>query len=367
MDLVWKIAFSQIKGLKIEQARQLIARLGSEEAFFTASENALKALCCMRNDVFEASSRYKLLENARREAEFITRKGVVPIYFTDGDYPWRLAECADAPLMLYAVGQRGISWNKVISIVGTRNATAYGAGFVKKLVQELASMVDGLVVVSGLAYGIDIIAHRAALEAGVPTVAVLAHGLNTIYPSAHRSTAVEIAKGGGMLVSEYMSDAVVHKGNFLTRNRIVAGLCDCTLVAESAEKGGALVTAHLANCYNREVFALPGRVSDKYSIGCNRLISSNEAVLVNSAEDILQCMNWSERQAGCSQPQLPLAVMTPEQENVAEYLSAMPDGASLNQICASLGMSVHAVSAIMFDMECNGVVTALPGSRYALL
>lgn len=367
MELVWKIAFSQVRGLHPRQARELLERLGGEEAFFSATEGQLAALCGAGNEMFGSQSRQRLLDRAKKEAEFIERGGIVPVYFTDEDYPERLAECDDAPLMLYTMGRCEMRDSLVIGIVGTRQATAYGAGFVKKLVPELASLVDGLVVVSGLAYGIDIIAHRAALESGVPTVAVLAHGLNMIYPSAHRQTAAEIARGGGMLMSEYMSDAVVHKGNFLTRNRIVAGLCDCLLVVESAEKGGALVTARLANDYNREVMALPGRVTDRYSAGCNRLILRNEARLVTSARDIAETLNWPLKPQEGDQPQLPLVPPGTPQARVVDYLSALPDGASLNQMCAALGMPVQELSALLLDMECDGLVAALPGSRYCIV
>lgn len=367
MDLVWKIAFSQVRGMHPQQARELLERLGDEEAFFSASEGQLAALCRGRSEIFDNQSRLRMLERARTEADFVKRNGIVPLYFTDDNYPDRLADCDDAPLMLYTMGQCPMRNQLVIGIVGTRKATVYGAEFVKRLVPELATLVDGLVVVSGLAYGIDIIAHRAALEAGVPTVAVLAHGLNMIYPSAHRQTAAEIARGGGMLMSEYMSDAVVHKGNFLTRNRIVAGLCDCLLVVESAEKGGALVTARLANDYNREVMALPGRVTDKYSAGCNRLILRNEARLMTSADDIVEALNWPVKPQEGDQPQLPLPELTPQQARVADYLSQQPDGDSLNHISAAVGMPVHEVSTLLLDMECDGLVAALPGSRYMLL
>ncbi len=366
-SLVWKIAFSQVRGLRPETASVLLRQLGSEEAFFTASDGAVCALCGGVRDFPDRAARDKMVERARREAEFVERAGVVPVYFTDENYPARLRECADAPLMLYTMGQCPMESRLVVSIVGTRKATQYGAMFVKKLVPELAEMVDGLVVVSGLAYGIDIIAHRAALEAGVPTVAVLAHGLSMIYPSAHRQTAAEIARGGGMLVSEYMSDAVVHKGNFLTRNRIVAGLCDCVVVAESADKGGALVTARLADEYNREVMALPGRVTDNYSAGCNRLILQNQARLITSAQDLVDALNWPVKPREGDQPALPVDNLSPEQMRVVEFLSGQADGASLNHICMGVGRPVHEVSAMLLDMEYDGLVAALPGSRYTLL
>lgn len=367
IDLVWKIAFSQIRGLRPEAAAVLLRQLGGEEAFFAASDGALGALCGAGRDFPDRAARNKLLDRAKREAEFVERAGVVPVYFTDENYPVRLSECADAPLMLYTMGTCTMENKLVVSIVGTRKATPYGAMFVKKLVPELAEMVDGLVIVSGLAYGIDIIAHRAALEARVPTVAVLAHGLSMIYPSTHRQTAAEIARGGGMLVSEYMSDAVVHKGNFLTRNRIVAGLCDCVVVAESAEKGGALVTARLADEYNREVMALPGRVTDNYSAGCNRLILQNQARLITSAQDIVDALNWPVRPREGDQPQLPIEQLSPEQARVVEFLAGEADGASLNHICTAVGRPVHEVSAMLLDMEYDGLVAALPGSRYILL
>ncbi|MCM1021958.1 MAG: DNA-processing protein DprA [Muribaculum sp.] len=367
MNLVWKIAFSQVKGLRPGAAGNLLARLGGEEAFFKASDGSLDALVGRHIDSFSSAERQKLLERAKREAEFVERNAIKPIYFADASYPARLRECNDAPLMLFTMGDCDMERRMVIGIVGTRKATVYGSGFVKKIVPELSEMVGGLVVVSGLAYGIDIVAHRAALEAGVPTVAVLAHGLNMIYPVAHRNTAVEIARGGGMLMSEYMSDAVVHKGNFLTRNRIVAGLCDGLLVAESAENGGALVTARLANDYNREVMALPGRVGDKYSVGCNKLIMRNEARMVTSAADIVDALNWPTVPQEGMQRDLPVVELDPEKERVVKLLADSPDGESINAMCLALGKPVHELSALLLEMECDGLVTVLPGSRYILV
>ncbi len=251
---------------------------------------------------------------------------------------------------------------QTISIVGTRHATPYGVDFVMNLVDTLAKKLDDIIIISGLAYGIDIAAHRAALHSGVPTVAVLAHGLNTIYPAAHRSAAVEIVRNSGALVSDYMSQDALHKGNFVARNRIVAGLCDCIVVAESAEKGGALITAGIASGYNRDVMALPGRTSDKFSQGCNKLIGDNVAALISSGDDLIRLMGWTTRETEGSQPELPLE-LTPDEATIIEYLGKHGEG-SLNRMCVDLDIPVYRLTPILVDMEFKGLVLPYPGGKY---
>jgi DNA processing protein len=215
-----------------------------------------------------------------------------------------------------------------------------------------------------LAYGIDIAAHTASLRHKVPTVAVLAHGLNTIYPASHRNVAADIARGGGMLVTDYRSIDAIHKGNFVARNRIVASLCDCLVVAESADKGGALITAGIADSYGRDVMALPGRTSDKYSAGCNRLISNNVAALVESADDIIKAMRWTPKVEEGFQTTLSME-LTAEEQAVVDYLS-QHDEAQINQLCVALNSSVSKLMALLIEMEFKGLILTYPGGRYRL-
>ena len=248
--LVYRIAFASLRGINAVMARELMARLGSEEEFFRASRSQLAAIMGFRNRLMEPDYRHKMVEDARREADFISANSINAVYYTDESYPDLLANCDDAPLMLYSLGDADLSPRYSIAVVGTRHATPYGLDFTDRLVKGLAERVNGEVtVLSGLAYGVDVAAHKAAMRYGLPTIGVLAHGLNTIYPAVHRAVAADMVRQGGALVTDYRSIDAVHKGNFLARNRIVAGMSHCLIVVESARKGGAMVTAKIASGY----------------------------------------------------------------------------------------------------------------------
>lgn len=364
MDLVYRIAFASLKGLSRTFADEIISRLGSEELFFTAPERQLACVLGFNNKLLARSYRDQVLEKARREADFVSRNNVKAIYYTDADYPCRLNDCDDAPLMLFVTGDCNLNASHIVSIVGTRHATPYGIDFTNHLVEDLSRKVDDLVVVSGLAYGIDVVAHMASLHNQVPTVAVLAHGLNMIYPASHRNIAADMVRNGGMLVTDYFSSDAVHKGNFVARNRIVASLCDCLVVAESAQKGGALITAGIADSYGRDVFALPGRISDKYSEGCNRLISGNVAALVENADDVIKAMRWKTKTVEGEQATLAIELSQDEQA-VVDYLM-QHDEAQINQLCVALNSSVSKLMALLIEMEFKGLLLTYPGGRYRL-
>ena len=292
-QLAYRIAFAAIRGMGIELAGKLLDVLPDEAAFFAADSRELVQLLQSHNKITDNSYRHKVLAMAKEEARYVADNGINVTYFTDPDFPARLTNAPDAPILLYSRGQCDLNRPKVVSIVGTRNATDYGRRFCETLVADLATMFKGeLLIVSGLAYGIDIAAHRAALHEGVPTAAVLAHGLNTLYPAMHRSTANEMISRGGALLTDYTSHDYISRANFLARNRIVAALADCTIVVESAEKGGSLITAGIAESYHRDVFALPGNIQNEYSKGCNRFIRENRAALITSAQDVATAMCW---------------------------------------------------------------------------
>lgn len=364
-SLTHRIAFASLRGINRLMALEILNRIGSEQAFFEASESQLAAMMGFTNRLFDHSYRASLLEKARRETDFVAANNISPLYFTDPAYPVRLADADDAPLLLYTLGNCDLNAGRMISVVGTRHATPYGIDFVNRLIDDLSqTMTEPLTVVSGLAFGIDAAAHTAALRSGIPTVGVLAHGLNMIYPSQHRSLAAGIARSGGMLVTEYGASAAVHKGNFVARNRIVAAMCDCVVVAESASKGGALITAGLASGYNRDVFALPGRTSDRYSAGCNHLIANNVAALVENAGDILHAMRWPEKTTENTQPSL-FDELTPEQQAVVDYLTEHGE-AQLNQLTIATGITVGRMMSLLIDMEFRGLVLTYPGGKYRL-
>ncbi len=360
--IIYKMAYAGLRGLLLPVSERLLETIGSEERFFKMSAEELAAVNGFSNRVFSESHRAKLLQRATKEYEYVVSRGITPLYFTDPVYPQRLLQCDDAPLMLYGCGETDLNGVIPVAIVGTRHATAYGVDFVSRLVKRLAEKCrQRVMIVSGLAFGIDIAAHRAALDNGLPTVAVLAHGLNTIYPAQHRSAAVDILRHGGMLLTEYTSADAVHKGNFLARNRIVAGLCDATIVVESASKGGALVTARIAGAYNRDVFALPGRISDRWSEGCNHLIASNSAQLLTDADQLIESMGWAVNE---EQPDPALFVETTEEEQrVIDWLIDHPDS-HLNELAVAVDIPHGRLNGLLLELEFKDLVVCKPGARY---
>lgn len=363
--LEYRIAFSWLKGINRAMAIELLTRVGDEKEFFSLSQRALSSAMGFNSKIFEDSYRVSLLEKSRAEVHFIQDHNIGALYFTDPKYPVRLADADDAPLMLFSLGNCDYNAGRMVAVVGTRHSTPYGIDFVNKLVEDLKKkMSEPVTIVSGLAFGIDAAAHKASLQNQVPTVGVLAHGLNTIYPAQHRSMAAEMVRGNGGLITEYPSSAPIHKGNFVARNRIVAALCDCLVVAESANKGGALISAGLASGYNRDVFALPGRTSDRYSAGCNKLISQNTAALITSADDLLTVMRWPVKDVVPTTPSL-FAELSPDEQSVVDYLTAN-DSAQLNQLTIALNQSVGKLMSLLIDMEFKGLVLAYPGGKYRL-
>ena len=363
--IIRRIAFASLKGINPLLGRMLLGKMGSEEAFFAATERQLASVTGFSNRIFDGAYRKSLLDKAARDADFIYANSIRPLYFTDDNYPRRLDEVEDAPLLLYTLGRADLNAGKMLAIVGTRHATPYGIDFVNRMVKELSEkMAEPVTVISGLAFGIDAAAHQAALKNNVATAGVLAHGLNMIYPAQHRTLAAEMVREGGVLVTEYRSDAPVHKGNFIARNRIVAGLCDALVVAESARKGGALITARLASGYSRDVFALPGRTSDRYSQGCNNLIAGNTAALIRDADDLIDAMRWRRRESSPEQPSL-FNELTPEEQIVTAMLTEKGE-AHISQLTIALGMPVSKAMALLIDMEFKGMVLTFPGGKYRL-
>lgn len=364
-DIVYRMAFAGIRGITPALADEMISRLGSEQVFFESSRRQLGAVMGSDNRLYDDDYRASLLREARVEVDFVDRNHIRALYYTDPAYPARLRQIVDAPLLVYTLGPADLDRGHFISIVGTRHATPYGIDFVNRLVADLKSrLVEPVTVVSGLAFGIDAAAHSASLKSGVPTVGVLAHGLNTIYPAQHRSMAADIIHSGGALITEYPSSSRIHKGNFLARNRIVAGLADCVIVVESAEKGGALVTARLAMGYSRDVFALPGRSSDPYSAGCNRLIANDTAGLITDASDLIRRMMWTEKPKESSQPAL-FRELTPAEQAVIDVLTRLGE-AGLNQLATASGVSIGMLMSMLIDMEFRGLILSFPGGKYRL-
>lgn len=362
--LKYLIALTKVRGIGLRTAHRLLEVYGDniQEVFLSDLRDVEeRAQITLRNINFKDPA---CLEQAAREVEFIVKHKLRAMVYGTADYPSHLLECPDAPLVLYAMGNGDFNAKKrYVSVVGTRTPTSYGKDMCRMLVSELAQMVPDIVVVSGLAYGIDVTAHRAALDAGVPTYGVLGHGLDRIYPSVHRDTAKKMLEQGALL-TEYASGTKPEGPNFVQRDRIIAGLADVVIVVESKAKGGSLITAHYALEYNRDVMAVPGRINDTASAGCNQLIKRNVAALVESAQDIVNAMQWDAMQP----KQLALfPELTEQEQQIVKVLEQYPDGLQVNDIVPLVSMPFHKISAMLFDLEDKNVVAIAPGSVYRLL
>lgn len=366
--LKYKIGITLIKGVGCNVAKNLIAYVGSVEGIFKESQKNLAKIPGIGEVISRDIVAQNVLARAEQELEFIEKNKIQTYYFADKNYPYRLKECADSPIMLYSKGNCDMNNSKFIGIVGTRNATETGKENCKKLIADLAAAQPNSVIVSGLAFGIDICAHKAALEAGLPTIGVVGHGLDRIYPAAHRPTAVKMI-GEGSLLTEYLSLTNPDRPNFVQRNRIIAGLCDATIVVESAARGGALITAEIANDYNRDVFAFPGRVNDEWSAGCNALIKSNKASLIETAEDLLRFMVWEKQQGGAKQNiQTALFLdLSDEEQEIVSVLRQYSEGIQVNELAIKIAKPFSKISSILLEMEFKGLVKCLPGSVYKII
>lgn len=362
--LLYRIAMSMLPGMTRARAVSALDVVGSEEEMFDMPECQLQRLLPGMSQAVKAQTRYQAMEAARREVEFVARHGVECIYFTDTGYPSRLEVCSTAPAMFYALGKCDLNAAHTVSVVGTRQCTAYGASFTDEFVGTLADRVDNLVVISGLAYGIDVCAHRAAMAHGVPTVAVVGHGMSTIYPAAHRDIASRMVRGNGMLLTDYGHDAKVHRSNFLARNRIVAALSDVVAVIESGRHGGALATAALAAKYGRQVFALPGRVTDEHSEGCNRLIASGTGRILTGAGDMIEAMGW-ETVGADKTPLREIVELSADEEQALRCVAANPDY-DTEAVAASLAIPIGKAMAVMIGLEMKDLVTAASNGRYMI-
>lgn len=365
-QLRYRIAFASIRGMGVELARQLLEVAGSERAFFDMSEHELRDATKGHSKIYTNFYRQQQLERADRELDFIVQNHIDTTYFTDADYPRRLLEAEDAPCMLYSRGTCDLNSRHVISMVGTRHATQYGISFCDTFIRDLATALPDAVVVSGLAYGIDIAAHRACLKHGLSTVAVMARGLNGIYPAMHRNDAVKIVRNHGMVLTDYLSSDEIHRSNFLARNRIIAALSDCTIIVESADHGGSLVTASLAQSYNRDVMAVPGRVGDEFSRGCNRIIRTSQAMSITCADDMIEALSWDlERKAQKSQQLEVFPELNKEEQAVVNILKQQGD-VHINTLATSLGMPIYRLMSTLVELDCRGIILTLPGCRYCM-
>lgn len=368
-EQIYTLALTRIPGLGQMGACSLVRALGSATEVFRQRKELPQRVPGTSPKLVEALDCPEAFDRAEQELLFAERNQIQCLTFLDERYPSRLRECEDAPLALFYRGNANLNALRVISIVGTRHATAYGEDLCNAFVRDLADLCPDTLIVSGLAYGIDIHAHRAALQHRFDTVGVLAHGLDRIYPAAHRQTAIAMMDQGGLL-TEFMSGTNPDRQNFVKRNRIVAGMSDATLIVESAAKGGALITAELAESYHRDCFAFPGRTTDIYSAGCNSLIRSNRAALTLSAEDFVQAMGWQTAPNNKSKENVQRELfpeLSEEESKVVQALQQNPDGMQINILVVETNIPIHRMSALLFELEMKGVVRALAGGVYRLL
>lgn len=358
------LALTRVQGLKAAHISSILDATGSAARLFANLDSIYDILPNATPKLVESLSDKTIFDKARSEMDFIVQNGIKLHCITDDDYPYRLRECSDAPPVIYSMGTAPLNAHRVISVVGTRRVTEYGKDLCSSFVADIARLLPGTLIVSGLAYGVDVCAHRAALKAGLPTLGVLAHGLDRIYPSTHRSIAREMLADGGLL-TEFMSGTEPYKLNFLQRNRIVAGMADAVIVVESPSHGGSLVTASIAQSYGRDCFAFPGRVNDQFSVGCNELICRNRAALITSAQDFIEAMNWGTAANADTpiQPQL-FPELSPTEQQLLDLLRTHSDGLQVNQMVVATDIPVSRLMSLLFELEMKDLVRTVAGGIY---
>ena len=362
-DLTYKIALSLVKGLGPVLIRNIVAYVGDVEAVFREKAAVLAKIPGVGTKQASLISKADVLKRAEREVQFIEKNQLKAGFFLDEAYPFRLNQCEDAPAIIYSRGNHSLDSNKMLAIVGTRNVTENGKDNCRNLIKDIAHHYPNTTIVSGLAYGVDICAHRAALEYGLPTIAVLAHGLDRIYPRLHQDVANKLQEKGA-LVTEFMSGTNPDRQNFVKRNRIIAGLSDATLVVESAEKGGSLITAHIAQSYNRDVLAFPGRIDDEYAKGCNKLIKTNVAAMVEGIGDVEYALGWERTGAVLKEKQLSLFKLPEGDSGIIYNVLRQEKQATLNLLSLKTGKPVNLISSLLLQLEFEGLVKSLPGNIY---
>ena len=359
-ELLYLLALSKIEGVGDVVAKKLIHNCGSAEDVFNTKSNKITNIDGIGTYLLKNLKDKTAFEKAEKELKFIKNNDINVTYFQDENYPDKLKHCIDGPVLMFTSGNININQKRIISIVGTRQITSYGTEFTKKLIEDLAPLDP--IIVSGFAYGVDIVAHQAAMDHNLQTVGVVAHGLNQIYPKVHKKYVSKMEKNGGFM-TEFWSDSEPLRENFVRRNRIVAGISEATIVIESADRGGSLITATMANDYNRDVFAVPGRSSDKLSQGCNNLIKTQKAQLLTNAADLVYQLNWDiQKDLKPVQKQL-FVTLEPEEQKVYDFLN-INGKQLLDFIALECEMPVHKLNVLLFNLEFKGVVRPLPGKLF---
>lgn len=363
-ELLYVLALQKTKGIGDVIAKKLISSLGSAQAVFQEKTHKLKKLNGIGAITLANLNDQSVLKNAEKELEIIRKKNLKTHYFLDDDYPTKLKYCIDGPILLFQKGNTNFENRKVISIVGTRNMTPYGRDCCEQLIADLKPFNP--IIVSGFAYGVDICAHRAALKNGLETVAVLAQGFASLYPSAHQKYEKELLVNGSFFTEFWYYDEPLRE-HFLQRNRVIAGLSETTIVIESAEKGGSLVTADIADSYNRDIFAVPGRISDKYSKGCNKLIQQNKAIMLNSSIDLISELGWEKASIKKQAIQPKLFEELSETEQLLVNFLQSNGKYQLDLIALENQFTIQQTASILFQLEMKGMIKALPGKLFEVI
>ncbi len=373
-EVFYTMALTRISNFNFAQALQLYKAVGSAQLLYEYRNDIGDILKDCSPRLKEALKDWdEPMKRADFELRYMQEHGIRALTLTDEDYPQRLLECPDAPIILYYIGNSDLNQAKIVSIVGTRQCTPYGQDLIRRFIADLRQQCPQVLIVSGLAYGVDIHAHRQALENGYETVGVLAHGLDHIYPYRHRETAAEMVRHGGLL-TEFMTQTNADKPNFVRRNRIVAGMADAVILVESAAKGGGLITAEIAQSYDRAVYAFPGHVNAEFSQGCNNLIRDNGAGLISNADDFVRAMGWDtmkDMPLWLTPPLRPaedaqIPDLSPEEQTIVSLLQQTND-LQLNILSVKTGIPIGQLTALLFQLEMKGVVKPLAGGMYHLL
>ena len=358
--LSYQIALTLIPGVGDVNGKRLVSYCGGADAVFHESKAALLKIPGIGQLTVNSILNQQVMSKVDKEIDFIDRYEIQPLFYTDPDYPKRLLNCEDGPLLLYYKGTANLNHSRMIAFVGTRKSTQYGRERCEELIRDLKP--KDVVVVSGLAYGIDSCAHRKSLDCEIETVGVMAHGHDRIYPFQHQQLAMSMLNKGGLL-TEFPSGTIPDRENFPKRNRIVAGMCDAIVVVESGPKGGAMITAELGNSYNRDVFAIPGRTYDEYSKGCNMLIKSNRAALAESVKDLSYIMGWDDRKVPAKSQRDLFFEMTEDEQRLIDLLNPK-QGTALDHLIVKTNLPASRVSSALLNLEFEGLVKSLPGKLY---
>jgi len=357
----YQIALTLLKGIGPKKAKLLLSKLDSIESIFNDSYSKISGLTGMGINLLKQMDRKDALAKSISYQDYFTKNGIQTHFYTEKNYPRRLKQCADAPLLLFSKGNMDFNASKLVSVVGTRNASEYGKSICEELINGFVG--KDIVVISGMAYGIDICVDQLCVKHHIPTIGVLGHGLDRIYPSIHKGTANKMMLNGGLL-TEFLPGTNPDRENFPMRNRIVAGMSDATIVVESKDSGGSLITAELANDYSRDVFAYPGNVGQIYSKGCNALIAKQKAHLITNSADFLELMHWEEESKTTVQTQL-FIDLTPEELSIINLFKTESE-LNIDVISMKSNLPISKTNVLMFNLELSGIVKSLPGKMYRM-